>query len=530
MIVDPDPRRMIEGLRDTGYEFETAVADLIDNCIAAAATKISIRVSLDLRGNPHFSIADNGTGMNEKGLLNAMKYGASERPNPASLGKYGLGLKTASTAFCRRLSVTSQDSSDAQPLCATWDLDHVCHEGKWDLLYPDELNKEALSHLDQVAVGSSGTVVTWTKVDRLMKAYANPNGAFAQKGLQKKVTGLAEHIARHYQRFLDFEDGRAPNIEIWANGVKIVAWDPFMSEISEVVASETMEVEVANGETAKFSVTAFVLPRREEFPSDDLFKTANISIARQGIYIYREQRLIVDADWLGLYSKEPHSNLLRVEFSFDHKLDEAFHLDIMKSQIILNDVLWKWLAEEFLPAPRREANIRYRKGVQKQVSDQSKGAHDTSNKNIGNREAAAGGASVTTVDADENKVEVTNPYGKFQLKIPVSDAFRPGEVYIQPVDSIANRLLFEPALIEQHRAVRLNTSHPYYHKVYVPNLNNSVTLQGMDSLMWALCVAELTTMRDETAEHFNDMRYELSRLLAKLVDNLPDPEEEVDEA
>src|SRR5690606_24625945 len=94
----PDPGRTMEGLRDTGYNFETAVADLIDNSIAADATKVDIQVALDFRGNIRLLISDNGTGMNKDGLIQAMQYGSPRRPDPASLGKFGLGLKTASTA------------------------------------------------------------------------------------------------------------------------------------------------------------------------------------------------------------------------------------------------------------------------------------------------------------------------------------------------------------------------------------------------------------------------------------------------
>ena len=104
-VLLPDPARMIEGLRDTGYEFVTAVADIIDNSIAAEATLVDVRINMDYRGNVRVCIADNGIGMDRDDLLNAMKYGSQRRDNPASLGKFGLGLKTASTAFCRRLSV-----------------------------------------------------------------------------------------------------------------------------------------------------------------------------------------------------------------------------------------------------------------------------------------------------------------------------------------------------------------------------------------------------------------------------------------
>ena len=101
IIVEPDPKRMIEGLRDTGYSFNTAVADLIDNSIAAEARNIKIWVRMDYVGNIKLLIADDGIGMTRDELISAMKYGSPARPNPRSLGKFGLGMKTASTAFCQ---------------------------------------------------------------------------------------------------------------------------------------------------------------------------------------------------------------------------------------------------------------------------------------------------------------------------------------------------------------------------------------------------------------------------------------------
>jgi len=527
--LQPDPERVIVGLRDTGYEFNTAVADIVDNSIAANATRIVLVLSADFKGNIRLMIADNGEGMDRQGLINAMRYGSEARPNPASLGKYGLGLKTASTAFCKRLSVVSRPDGRTPALMATWDLYHVAKAKKWALLLGEECDDESLELLEKIAPGRSGTVVLWENVDRLIKDYSVPAGKSAQKALGAKEEALRQHLAMVYQRFLDPDDGRAQHVSIELNGVLIDAWDPFQRELSELVAEESVQVEMGDGKNASFIVRAFILPRREEFPDDELARRAMLTNERQGIYIYRENRLIHDADWLGLYQKEPHLTLLRIEFSFDYRLDDAFHLDIKKSQIILNEDLAAWLQESFLPAPRREANRRSREGQQKLISRKGDGAHDTSNNNIRNREAAAGGPKVGAVDPVTGTTEIDNKYGKTRLTLTIASAKRPGEVFVQPVDGINNGLLFQPAIIDQHRAVQINTSHPYYHKVYVPNLNRSVTMQGLDSLMWAIAVAELSTVQDDTAAMFQDMRYETSRILEKLVETLPDPDPGKDE-
>lgn len=480
---------------------------------------------MDYRGTVRIAIADNGIGMDKSGLLNAMKYGSDRRPNPASLGKFGLGLKTASTAFCRRLSVISRNSAKAPLIEATWDLDHVAKQGKWDLLLSEDVDDEAAELLDEIAPRRAGTVVLWTKVDRLFtREYKDAGGAHAQNAFSRAIGGLREHISLVYQRFLDPTDKRARNLEIRVNRESVQAWDPFCSEYADLVGDATVPTEMNTGKKAKFSVRAFILPRKEEFPNEAAARKAKLSNEAQGIYIYRENRLIHEASWLGMFSKEPHGTLLRVEFSFDHQLDEAFHIDIKKSQIILNESLWSWLKDEFLTAPRREANNRYRQGQRKASRKKAEGSHDTSNQNIASKEDEIESAEVNVKNPETGEVLVTNKQGTFKLKLLVEKALRPGEVFVQPVDSLDDGALFSPAIIDGHKAVKINTSHPYYHKVYIPNLARGVTIQGMDSLLWGLCVAELSTISDATAEHFEEMRFEVSRILRKLVEDLPEPE------
>ena len=522
---NPDPGRTIEGLRDTGYNFETAVADVVDNSIAANATKIDIRVELDFRNEVVLTIADNGCGMNKNELTQAMMYGSPAKADPASLGKFGLGLKTASTAFCRRLSVISRSSGNENSLMATWDLDHVISKNKWLLQLSEEPGQEALDYLDAIADQGPGTVVLWEKVDRLLREYKTPGGVAARNALKKRCQNLKEHLAMTYQRFIDSQDERAQDVRITLNGEVVEPWDPFQKEFSELVAKDTVEVEIDNSETlAEFSVQALILPRREEFPEDGMAKAAKLSSDKQGLYIYREQRLIHAAGWLGMFQNEPHGTLLRVEFSFDHRLDSAFHLDVKKSQIILNDDLWIWLKDQFLTAPRREADRRYRQGRKKAIGSKNQGAHDASNQSIGIKELEVGGPEVSIRNRQTGEVEVSNSQGIHVLRLKLASASKPGEVYVQPTDDVADGLLFEPALIEIHKAVRINTQHPYYHKVYVPNLNQSVTVQGMDSLFWALCVAELSTTSGTTNQAFKDLRFEVSRILRTLVENLPEPD------
>jgi hypothetical protein len=532
VIVPPDPRRLIYGLRDTGYSFNVAVADLVDNSISAGASQILIYINMDYIGQVSLKIIDNGSGMDREALIDAMKYGSRASKDPRSLSKFGLGMKTASSAFCRSLSVVSRGVASGVINKATWDLDHVMQVGEWELIL-DTPAQEEIYDLTNICGEGTGTLVSWSKVDRLLKDYADPGGRSAVKALNKSIDELKEHMSMVYQRFLDVNDDRElQKVKIFVNDEQIDYWDPFCEDIVQPAQEQEVEVKLEDdGDSiGKFMVRAFILPRKEEFPDLESAARAKISNERQGFYIYRENRLIHDSDWMGMYTMEPHGSLLRVEFSFKSDLDDAFQVDIKKSRIALNSAMSAWVKDAFLPPVRRAADEVYRKGQKKENTKNSKGAHDRSNRNIENKEKDIDKASVEVIDPASGQARVSNQQGTTTLRLKIELTPRnPGELYVVPVDSIVDGLLWEPALIENNQGVQINRGHPYYQKVYMPSILNrdtSVgTIEGMDALLYALSIAELKTVNPATQEHFSDLRFEVSRILRKLVESLPDPPE-----
>lgn len=524
--VPPDPERIIEGLRDTGYEFNTAMADVIDNSIAAGAGNIDITIAMDFSGAVAVSVADDGCGMDRDGLVNAMRYGSKQRASQASLGKFGLGLKTASTAFCRRLSAVSRGSDGGGVKKATWDLDHIARVGRWELqLVEASRNETAL--LDTVAKGKTGTLILWENIDRLLKTYAKPDGKAAKTALKRYEDELRFHVAMVYQRFLDSNDARAQDVSVRINGRPVAPWDPYSLPLTEKPAAEkVVPVKTGDGRDAEFTVRVFILPRKSEFPDEETLKEARLTNDKQGIYVYRENRLIHGPDWLDMYSKEPHMTLCRVELSFDHKLDDAFQVDIKKSRILLDEVLYDWLRNKFLPGPRREASERYRKGVDALVSGTAALLHAVSNNAIHAQADSLKTAKLEEVDGATGNVTVSNKNGVTKLRIKLVEEKNSGECHVQPVDSLQDGLLWEPAFISNNQAVRINTSHPYYHRIYIPNKKSGVTVQGLDSLMWGLCAAELGNVSESSQRNFEEMRYEVSRILRRLAEDLPEPSED----
>src|SRR5262249_13966690 len=154
-----------------------------------------------------------GHGMDEPALHNAMTYGAKSKKDKSCLGKFGLGLKTASTAFCRSLSVITRAAKGGAVFKATWDLDHVVNTSQWEVLI-DTPSKEEIALLDEAAAGGPGTLVLWEKIDRLLADYKNVAGKPAQNALKAIREEFRDHAAMVYQRFLDPEDKRARNVEM----------------------------------------------------------------------------------------------------------------------------------------------------------------------------------------------------------------------------------------------------------------------------------------------------------------------------
>ncbi|HOE75563.1 MAG TPA: ATP-binding protein [Rectinema sp.] len=523
MELPPDPERAIMGLRDTGYTFNTAIADIVDNSIAADATRVYIHINMDPDNAVTVYVSDNGSGMDEKGLINAMKYGSDRRKDPNSLGKFGLGLKTASTSFCRKLSVLSRTKDDNEVRKVQWDLIHVATTNKWELLFPAVTDDE-IDLLEEATQGGNGTLVVWEDIDRFMnREYSSVSSA--ANAFKRKIDKLNKHLAMVFQRFLDPEHSEVRNVEIFLNDVAIKPWDPFCVKeaATSLITDYPIEIELEDSDKKMTaSLKAYVLPRKEDFSSQEKMKDANISNDKQGFYVYRENRLIHCGDWMGMMTNEPHFSLLRIDFSFGHDFDELFNVDIKKSGIQLISEIYDEIKDNFLPAPRREAENRYRKAMQQKIARQTVDAHESSNMSIDTKAPSCEESQVVLVGKDEAIIK--NSFGEFKHKISILSAAKSGEVRVVPVDTLDSGQLWEPAIVDGHHAIKLNKSHVFYKKVYYPVINDGFTVIGMDSLLWALGEAELSTMNREVAENYETLRFRTSDFLKKLLRDLPDPE------
>ncbi len=338
---------MVRSLRDMGYEFAAAVADLIDNSVAAKAN--TVRVNVEWEGSKSYVlIADNGEGMRPEVLQEALRFGTERDYDEADLGKFGLGLKTASLSQCLRVTVATRwNPARADIMAYCWDVEHIEATNRWEVLSVKaaDLPSAARLHLKE----TPGTVVIWERLDRLL-GYKFPEGESARKQLLAMARELEEHVAMVFHRFLASEV-RGKRLAIYVNDNRVEAWDPFARKEAKTQRLEPKTFRV-EGEKGKGDVIVepYVLPSQALFSTPEAFNRASGPRkwnAQQGFYIYRADRLIQSGGWCGLRAIDEHRKLARIAISFNPKLDDEFKINVPKMRVLLppaiRDEAEKWI-------------------------------------------------------------------------------------------------------------------------------------------------------------------------------------------
>ena len=322
--INPSPRALLRSLRGLGYSPETALADLIDNSLAAGARSVEIR--LDWReGDPLVEILDDGAGMGFERLIEAMRFGG-EGPDADregdDLGRFGLGLKTASLSQCRELTVASRRDRTVARLA--WDVDRV--SDGWCADAPDASPPGELAAAFERA--SDGTLISWNRMDRLGGLWG-----LDRDGFNDRIASIRAHLAMTFHRFLS---GEARRLAIGVNGLALSAWDPFCRRHNATMA---LPRDIIRGPEGKIVARPYILPHRDRFTSEREWEEAGGPggwVERQGFYVYRADRLVSPGGWLGLggaraWTREESSRLARIALDLPVAMDEAWRIDIRKS-------------------------------------------------------------------------------------------------------------------------------------------------------------------------------------------------------
>lgn len=318
----PDATALMESTRAMGYSLQTAVADIIDNSIAAEASRVEIFYS---GADKYVAILDDGFGMNAQEINRAMKYGGngpSDMRNEKDLGRFGLGMKTASLSQCEILTVVSKQ--DAKISARRWDLNVIRQTNKWTLL---ELSEEEICDVPRVNLLKnfpSGTLVVWQELDRMFQGNKDIKNIFPEK-----MDDVVKHLSLVFHRYLSGDDG-LNKISIAVNNLPVEPSDPFLKNKSmQIMDEETLEF----AGCPPIKITTYMLPYPSKLSATDkrLLGITEDLQKNQGFYVYRNKRLIVWGKWFRRAKKDTPSQLARIRIDIPPAFDGAWVLDVKKS-------------------------------------------------------------------------------------------------------------------------------------------------------------------------------------------------------
>ena len=318
-------KALMHGLRSIGYSFSTAVADIIDNSISAEATEINI-YSEAMGKNPYFCIIDNGRGMSSKELDNAMLPG-SDRENvedsELELGRFGLGLKSASLSQCREFTVASKKHGKIRAMSFDLDVIEETNQLVLKVLSDNEIND--LPKIEFLKNYDSGTIVVWTKFDKIENLAKNFEDSF-----RSVIADSKKHVELVFHRFYN-------EIEIKYNNKRIERRDPFL--LDSIGRQQTGRKSDIPVDGAVITVIPYTLPFANTLTSEEkaLLGNPKSIFDEQGFYLYRNKRLISWGSWMRMGIRSELNKLARIQVDIPSSLDSVWQLDVKKSSAKIPD-------------------------------------------------------------------------------------------------------------------------------------------------------------------------------------------------
>lgn len=325
---------LLSSMRSIGYSFEAAVADLIDNSLAASAKNIWIKA--DLQHCSYLYVLDDGTGMDSGEALEALRLAGTankSRSDKKDLGRFGLGLKTASLSQARRITLITKQGDSISGLA--WDIDHIGVTQQWEILSLSAQEISKLPGARELQKLDSGTVVLWQNLDYLIGKAQKPT-----THLSEKLRSLEQHLGFVFHRFLlgalKTESVGAKKsfelpITIKINNQEVSPIDPFLSDSVKTQRTPVSTIEV-DGVTVE--IQGFTLPHQKYLTASQAVRFDLNKNMRdyQGFYIFRNNRLISWGQWFNLVRKEELYKQSRVSVDISSELDGLWQIDIRKSR------------------------------------------------------------------------------------------------------------------------------------------------------------------------------------------------------
>ncbi len=325
----PPAASLIKGIRAIGYNFSTAVADIIDNSITAEANNIKIYFD-PLETEPYFLVFDDGYGMNRAELENAMLFGSNREGKidcEQDLGRFGLGLKSASLSQCKKFVVVSKKYGRINAM--SYDVDEIEKSNSWDLTILDEVEIKKYPCFDKLNELESGTIVLWYKFDKI----ESESGNNFENTFRNIVAEMKKHIEYVFHRYYN-------DVSIYINEKRIEKRDPFLKASLKGQHGRVTKIPVP-GFNKTINVIPHTLPYANTLTQDEkaLLGNPKSIYDEQGFYIYRNRRLIYWGNWMHMGYKSELNKLARIQVDIPSDFDEMWMLDVKKSSAKIPDII-----------------------------------------------------------------------------------------------------------------------------------------------------------------------------------------------
>ena len=553
-----DAGRVFQALGRIGYDPVSAILDIVDNSVSAGATNVAISVNQEpskqqegQRGKPRailksFIIADNGCGMNEKGLANALTLGSSNQQySEHTLSKFGMGLKTAASSLGKRLEVISRAENDLNKVFkVVLDQDSIVDEGRYvyELTNPTQ---EDLAELEACAQGNSGTLIRVTKLlhDSLPRT-------------SEIVEGLKNKAGIIYYYYLKGIAGGSERLSLKIDGHNVTPVDPlFVNEIDDADAdlnentwdglhpkwiTKPQQIQVDTTGTRFAEVAITQLPHPPSIGRTDSTNMTQkgcrdhylIETKNYGFYIYRNWRLISWADSLGFVTRDQDLYAFRGRLLINSDADDVLNIDVTKSRIHLSEISHDQLRPLIREAVKKSiAAWNNAKRETRRISQQD--PHDTANDALDRSERLQD-------DADKRDMSITPPDQRKELEERLAKAISAKPITpeirqqveetrdrVLYVDTLSNNQLWERAYDPTHGLiVKINKSHSFCQDILDAASENSNLLKVIDLLVYSLARSEYNLVyrsehgEDEIEEIMDEYRERVGGTLLEVIRSL----------
>jgi hypothetical protein len=458
---EPNAKKLMESLRSSGYDNYSAIADLTDNSFDANADYVKINYSGNDERDRILTICDNGDGMDLKTLNEALRLGSETGRSEEDLGKYGLGLITASISIGKRLVVITKH--DGHFYTGIHDLEDIYKTEKFVKEIRESSQTEKTAFLGKLGHVKSGTLITIQKIDNLQ----NKNNTVFTNTLVKKLGEV----------FRDFINA---NKRIAVNEKEVFSIDPMIRSLgSEELIDETADFTV-DGEKSTLRLRIFHLPHYGQAESKD----RGVNIPNQGFYLMRNNRQIARGESLGMFTKHNYRNRFRAEIYFTGKLDKGIGVNFKKQDISLSEEIFQWVRQKSSP----QIEAIYKIAANKISQDKPDVDHESSKRVI---------ASKATL-LKKPRIDTSKAQGA--LKSLRSDQFTDIDIVVERNTHLAP--LFQIDLSGKRVTIRYNSDHIFYERVLKDAASEDKDLvNSIDFLTYSMALSLINiTSTEETAE------------------------------